>query len=75
MVPLKAICRERFEDWQRKTSSLGLHCAELTGDTEDEDAAVVQQAHLLLTTPVRAHWELRKCCRYDDTHEGHRGTC
>ncbi|CAN7985744.1 unnamed protein product, partial [Ixodes hexagonus] len=53
MVPLKAICRERLEDWQRKTASLGLHCAELTGDTDEEDSSVLRDAHLIITTPEK----------------------
>ncbi|XP_042146189.1 probable ATP-dependent DNA helicase HFM1 [Ixodes scapularis] len=53
VVPLKAICRERLEDWSRKTASLGLHCAELTGDTDEEDRSVLQEAHLILTTPEK----------------------
>ncbi|KAG0430086.1 hypothetical protein HPB47_023013 [Ixodes persulcatus] len=53
VVPLKAICRERLEDWSRKTASLGLHCAQLTGDTDEEDRSVLQEAHLILTTPEK----------------------
>ncbi|ETW86191.1 hypothetical protein HETIRDRAFT_235038, partial [Heterobasidion irregulare TC 32-1] len=33
MAPTKALCSERFRDWESKFSGLGIKCCELTGDT------------------------------------------
>ena len=53
MAPIKALCTERFEDWQNKFGPLGLKCKELTGDTELDDYFELQDVNIILTTPVR----------------------
>ena len=55
IAPLKALARERIEDWTRETSLrgvLGKRVVELTGDTAP-DAAIIQAADLLITTPEK----------------------
>ncbi|XP_064459339.1 probable ATP-dependent DNA helicase HFM1 [Ornithodoros turicata] len=53
MVPLKAICAERYKDWQEKFRPHGISCAEFTGDTDDSRA--LESADVVLTTPEK--WE------------------
>ena len=55
VAPIKALCTERYEDWQAKFGPLGLQCCELTGDTQLDDYAELQNAHIIATTPVRTH--------------------
>ncbi|XP_070389526.1 probable ATP-dependent DNA helicase HFM1 isoform X2 [Dermacentor albipictus] len=50
--PLKALCRERLCEWRAKLSSVGVRCAEYTGDTDDDRDALLG-AQLLLTTPEK----------------------
>ena len=55
IAPLKALARERIEDWTRDGSlkgALGKRVVELTGDTAP-DAAAIQHADLLITTPEK----------------------
>uniref|UniRef100_A0A6Q2X1K2 DNA 3'-5' helicase n=1 Tax=Esox lucius TaxID=8010 RepID=A0A6Q2X1K2_ESOLU len=52
MAPIKALCSQRFEDWKKKFGPLGLICMELTGDTEIDDFFEIQDAHIIMTTPV-----------------------
>ena len=55
IAPLKALARERIEDWTRQGSLrgvLGKRVVELTGDTAP-DAAAIQSADLLITTPEK----------------------
>lgn len=53
VAPIKALCSERAEDWQAKFGPLGLHCCELTGDSQVDDYFELQRAHVVMTTPVR----------------------
>jgi len=52
-APTKALCSERFRDWQTKFNTLGLKCAELTGDTEQSQLKSVQSANIIITTPEK----------------------
>lgn len=52
-APTKALCNERYHDWERKFKMLGLECAELTGDTEWDHLRKVQQARIIITTPEK----------------------
>src|SRR5690606_18984086 len=52
-APTKSLCSERFRDWQAKFSSLGLQCAELTGDTDYAQLRSVQSASIIITTPEK----------------------
>ena len=52
MAPIKALCSERFKDWQAKFEPLGLRCCELTGDSQLDDYFELQNAQIVMTTPV-----------------------
>ncbi|KAF2874303.1 nucleotide-sugar transporter-domain-containing protein [Massariosphaeria phaeospora] len=52
-APTKALCSERQRDWQKKFSTLGLNCAELTGDSDVADLRNVQSANIIVTTPEK----------------------
>ena len=49
---MKALCSERYEDWNSRFSGLGLKCLELTGDSMMYDYSELQDVHIILTTPV-----------------------
>ena len=53
LAPTKSLCSERQRDWQQKFSTLGLECAELTGDTNNVHLRNVQGAHIIITTPEK----------------------
>ena len=53
VAPTKSLCAERHRDWELKFRSLGLQCAELTGDTDYAQQAHVQKADLIITTPEK----------------------
>lgn len=55
VAPIKALCSERFEDWNMKFGPLGLKCMELTGDSEIEDYYELQEVNIILTTPVGSY--------------------
>ncbi|KAE8148248.1 Sec63 Brl domain-containing protein [Aspergillus avenaceus] len=52
-APTKSLCAERFQDWNRKFYSLGIHCAELTGDTDYTQLKAVQNSQVIITTPEK----------------------
>lgn len=53
MAPLKALCNEKYNDWNEKFASHNLNCIELTGDSENiDDLNVIKKAHIVCTTPV-----------------------
>jgi len=52
-APTKSLCAERQRDWQAKFGTLGLECAELTGDTDNSHMRNVQQASIIITTPEK----------------------
>lgn len=49
---MKALCSERYEDWSKKFSPVGMTCKELTGDSEMDDYLELQNANIVMTTPV-----------------------
>ncbi|KAL9612250.1 MAG: hypothetical protein Q9167_003163 [Letrouitia subvulpina] len=53
MAPTKALCAERYRDWQAKFALLDLQCAELTGDTDQGQLRNVQNADIIITTPEK----------------------
>ena len=53
MGPTKSLCSERQRDWQAKFTSLGLQCAELTGDTDQTQLRNVQNSNVIVTTPEK----------------------
>lgn len=52
-APTKALCAEKFQDWQKKFSALDLQCAQLTGDTEHFQLKAIQSASVIITTPEK----------------------
>jgi activating signal cointegrator complex subunit 3 len=53
VAPLKALARERLEDWQNKLGKgLGLKVLELTGDTTP-DMELLKRADILVVTPEK----------------------
>ncbi|KAK1147586.1 ATP-dependent DNA helicase MER3 [Aspergillus melleus] len=52
-APTKSLCSERFRDWNRKFQTLGLQCAELTGDTDPTQMRNVQNSQIIITTPEK----------------------
>ncbi|KAK4994449.1 ATP-dependent DNA helicase MER3 [Elasticomyces elasticus] len=52
-APTKSLCSERQRDWQAKFAPLGLQCAELTGDTDNNQLRNVQNASIIITTPEK----------------------
>jgi len=64
VAPLKALVRERMEDWGAKfVKALGYKLQELTGDAAP-DMAALQSADIIATTPekwdgVSRHWQQR----------------
>ncbi|GFF23913.1 ATP-dependent DNA helicase MER3 [Aspergillus udagawae] len=52
-APTKSLCSKRFRDWNRKFMSLGLQCAELTGDTDHTQLRSVQNSQIIVTTPEK----------------------
>ncbi|XP_024124379.1 probable ATP-dependent DNA helicase HFM1 isoform X2 [Oryzias melastigma] len=53
MAPIKALCSQCFDNWNKKFGHLGLICKELTGDTEIEDFFEIQDSNIILTTPEK----------------------
>ncbi|XP_068948830.1 probable ATP-dependent DNA helicase HFM1 [Petaurus breviceps papuanus] len=53
MAPIKALCSQRFDDWEKKFGPIGLICKELTGDTAMDDLFEIQRAHIIVTTPEK----------------------
>ena len=52
VAPIKALCSERYAEWSSKFGVLGLRCAEVTGDSQLDDYFELQNAQIILTTPV-----------------------
>ncbi|KAL1964042.1 hypothetical protein VTN77DRAFT_7588 [Rasamsonia byssochlamydoides] len=52
-APTRSLCAERFRDWTAKLTSLGLQCAELTGDTDYSQLRSIQSASIIITTPEK----------------------
>ena len=49
VAPLKAVVGERYLDWlQRLTGTLGIQCAEVTGDTDSSDYTALNTAQVFL---------------------------
>ena len=52
-APTKALCAERYRDWDRKFSHLHLKCQQLTGDSDQAQMKDIQQADIIVTTPEK----------------------
>ncbi|XP_050429642.1 probable ATP-dependent DNA helicase HFM1 [Adelges cooleyi] len=54
VAPTKALCSERFRDWQDKFAIHGLSCIEITGDNESYDEVSTKNRYqIILTTPEK----------------------
>nr|CAD7425700.1 unnamed protein product [Timema monikensis] len=53
VAPVKALCAERFRDWDTKFSRHGLMCKEVTGDSYETDLLEISHCKLILTTPEK----------------------
>ncbi|XP_066905117.1 probable ATP-dependent DNA helicase HFM1 isoform X2 [Halyomorpha halys] len=51
--PVKALCAERFKDWEFKFRKLGLKAIEVTGDSDEGNLMAIQHFNLVLTTPEK----------------------
>lgn len=51
--PTKALCSERYQDWQSKFGTFDICCAELTGDTEMMSPRNIANAGIIITTPEK----------------------
>eukprot|EP00906_Rhabdomonas_costata_P036183 RCo050792 len=65
--PLKALVKERVEDWTKRFSAIGKEVVELTGDSQP-DIALLNKAELLCTTPekwdgISRNWHNRSYVR------------
>ncbi len=60
MAPLKALCNEKFNEWQEKFEKLhNLRCIQLTGDTEfetEKDFQLIENVNIICTTPEK--WDV-----------------
>lgn len=60
MAPLKALCNEKFNEWQEKFEKLhSLKCIQLTGDTEfetEKDFMMIENVNIICTTPEK--WDV-----------------
>ncbi|CAG0883311.1 unnamed protein product [Darwinula stevensoni] len=61
MAPMKALCKERMDDWSERFTSLGVKVKEATGDSDEGEYMLLQEVDLLLTTPekfdsITRHW-------------------
>ncbi|RMZ79978.1 hypothetical protein DV738_g2954, partial [Chaetothyriales sp. CBS 135597] len=52
-APTKALCSERYRDWNARFGVLGLQCSELTGDTDWNHLRQVREASIIITTPEK----------------------
>lgn len=46
VAPMKALVTERYIDWQARLRDLGVICAEITGDTDHDDIAVIAKSQV-----------------------------
>lgn len=66
MAPLKALCTEKFNEWQEKFEKLhNLSCIQLTGDTNidtynDQNNTMIENANIICTTPEKWDFMTRK---------------
>jgi replicative superfamily II helicase len=51
--PTKALCQERMDDWSKRLSKFGIVCIEVTGDTDEVSINVLENAHVIITTPEK----------------------
>ncbi|KAK9459314.1 Sec63 Brl domain-containing protein [Lipomyces oligophaga] len=64
IAPMKALVRERVDDWSRRLEVSGRRVVEMTGDTSP-DSKVIQMSDIIITTPekfdgISRNWKTRK---------------
>lgn len=53
IAPTKAICEEKFREWNAKFPNHGLNVCQITGDSDEKDYGVVYKSNLIVTTPEK----------------------
>lgn len=53
MAPIKALCTERFNDWSKKFTPMGISVQEVTGDSEISDFNEISTNQIILSTPEK----------------------
>jgi ATP-dependent DNA helicase HFM1/MER3 len=63
IAPNKALCQQRWCDWNNKFSKIGLKVLELTGDTDIQNYLKhISEASIIITTPEK--WDsITRCWR------------
>ncbi|KAK9450289.1 Sec63 Brl domain-containing protein [Limtongia smithiae] len=64
VAPMKALVRERVDDWRTRLEPAGIRVVELTGDSAP-DARSIRQSDVIITTPekfdgITRNWKTRK---------------
>lgn len=67
IAPLKALVKERMQDWSKKLKTLGKKLVEMTGDIAPDQRAITS-ADIIITTPekwdgISRSWQTRKYVR------------
>jgi len=63
VAPIKALCTEKFNDWQEKFEKLhNLKCIQLTGDSEEsaEFNSQINSSNIICTTPEKWDYKTRQ---------------
>ncbi len=63
MAPIKALCTEKFNEWQEKFEKLhNLKCIQVTGDSDEtaEFRSQIHSANIICTTPEKWDYMTRK---------------
>lgn len=66
VAPIKTLCSERHEDWEKKFTVHGLKCIEITGDSEVTDyISLITNHQLIITTPEKWDSLTKKCNEFN----------
>ena len=52
-APTKALCSERYRDWEAKFTPFDIRCAEFTGDSDSYALKSMSRASIIITTPEK----------------------
>lgn len=53
MAPIKALCTERYNDWSKKFTPMGISVREVTGDSDISDLNEICTNQIILSTPEK----------------------
>lgn len=56
VAPIKALCTEKFNEWEERFCALGVNCVKITGDSDLSELHAVRTAQLIITTPEK--WDI-----------------